>query len=654
MTIASQLKNALKDQESGCIDSAERQYRYLCKTYPDHPDAHNLLGCLLMSQDKYSEAEHFIETAIRLKPDVYFFYYHLGLIHAFQKNWLKAKDEFIKSLELNPSHVESYNNLGIAYQYLNHYDQAIAAFNKALAYDHSNCDIHCSLGSLYSLMGDFKKAEHYLLTALKSAPTSSLYHRKIAGLYQKLNHFKKAEYHYIQALRYDPDCVEAMNSYAVNLKNQGKYQEAYNLLNRAVEKKNDYWDIHSNKLFLLHFMQEQSPSSIFQAHVNYGQQLMLEFPAQTHTFYYNKGSIVRIGYVSPDFKRHSVAYFIESILRNHDQQKFCVYCYANVRQPDDVTESFQGLKVQWRDIYDMLDHDVIAQIKTDQIDILIDLAGHSANNRMTLFAQKPAPIQISYLGYPNTTGLPSMDYRITDRIADPNQLISLNTEKLLYMDPCFLCYTPPTSAPVKKRSMAESSRIVFGTFNTLAKINDHVISVWSEILNQLPYASLLLKNRSITDCEIQANLQNRFQTHGINKNRLVFKPYLNDPLEHFLLYQSIDIALDTFPYNGTTTTFESLWMGVPVIGLIGQSHVSRVTYSILSALGLSDLIGQNETDYIKKAIHLAKDLQLLRYLNSHLRSMMQQSILTDGIIFTRKFESLIIKAMESAAGWTSE
>jgi len=645
MTIASQLKKALKYQNSGCIDSAEKQYRYICTTYPNHPDAPNLLGCLLMNQGNYTEAEQFIKTAIRLKPDVYFFYYHLGLIYVFQKTWPKAKDAFLKSLKLNPSHVESYNNLGITYRYLQEYDRAVSTFSKGLQKNNSNCDIHCNLGGVYSLIGKFEKAEKHLLTALKYSPTSPLYHREIASLYQKQNLFKKSEYHLLQALKYDPDCVEAMNSYAVNLKNQGRNQEAYNLLNQATEKRNDYWDIYSNKLFLLHFMQDQSPSSIFQEHVKYGQQLMSEFRPQTHIFHYNKSSKIRIGYVSPDFKRHSVAYFIESILRNHDQKKFSVYCYANVKQPDEVTQSFHKLRVKWRDIYEIPDNDVIAKITTDQIDILIDLAGHSANNRMTLFAQKPAPIQITYLGYPNTTGLPSIDYRITDRIADPNQLIPLNTEKLLYMNPCFLCYTPQTYTPIKKQP--RSNRIIFGTFNTLAKMNDQVIKVWAEILKQLPQSSLLLKNKSITDCEIQVNIQNKFQTYGINKNRLIFKPYINDPVEHLLLYQNIDIALDTFPYNGTTTTFEALWMGTPVIGLIGRSHVSRVTYSILSALGLSDLMGQNEGEYINKAIQLAKDFRLLQYLSSHLRPMMQQSILTDGRTFTQRFETLIIKMMES-------
>jgi predicted O-linked N-acetylglucosamine transferase (SPINDLY family) len=645
MTVVSLIKNALKFQESGSISSAEKQYRHICNTYPKHPDAFNLLACILMNQGKYNEAVHCIQKAIRLKSDVYFFYYHLGLIYALQKMWLKAKDAFIKALKINPLHVESYNNLGIAYRNLEQYDSVITTFIQGLEHDSSNSDIHCNLGIAYSIIGDIEKAGKHLITALKQNPCSSVYHRELAGLYQKMNQLKKAEYHLVQALKYDPECVDSMNSYAVNLKNQGKFQEAYQLLNQILEKKKDYWDVYSNKLFLLHFMPEKSPAYIFQAHVKYGQHLMSQFLQPTQSFQHHKKSKNRIGYVSPDLKCHSVAYFIESILRNHDSQTFEIYCYANVRTPDEVTKKFQALKIEWRDIYDIPDHDVIVQIKRDKIDFLIDLAGHSANNRMTLFAQKPAPIQMTYLGYPNTTGLPSFDYRITDRLADPDELIPLNTEKLLYMDPCFLCYTPQDNPTVKKR-LIKSDSIIFGTFNTLAKINDHVIQVWSNILKQLPHSRLLIKNKSITDLEIQAEVQNRFQTNGIDINRLIFKAYIDNPIEHLLLYQKIDIALDTFPYNGTTTTFEALWMGIPVIGLIGQSHVSRVTYSILSALGLSDLVGQNTSEYIEKAIQLANDYSLLHHLHVHLRTMLKQSILTDGATFTRNFENLLRNSME--------
>jgi len=645
MTIASLLKKALIAQKAGDLKSAEEQYRHIRNTYPNHPDAHNLLGCLFMTQGKYSEAEQCIQKSIQIKSNIPFFYYHLGLVYAYQKQWKKAKDAFIKALKLKPSYIQSYNNLGIAYRNLHDYARAIATFRKGLQYDHSYNDLHCNLGGVYSIIGDSKKAINHLNIALKNAPKSSVYHREIAILYQRSNLFKMAEHHLLQAIKYNPDCVDSLNCYAVNLKNQGKLQEAYQRLNQVVAIKPDYWDVHGNILFLQHYMHEKSPSTIFQAHVDFGQHLMNQFATQEHKYHCNKDSQIRVGYVSPDFKRHSVAFFIESILRNHDCQTFEIFCYANVVQPDDLTKVFQSLNVKWRDIYDVPDSEVISQIKADQIDILIDLAGHSANNRMPLFAQKPAPIQITYLGYPNTSGLPSMDYRITDKAADSQCQIPFNTEKLLYMEPCFLCYTPPESPPIKKRPMTKPDSILFGSFNTLSKINDHVIEVWAEILKQLPHSKLLVKNKSITDPEIKADIQNRFQAYGIHETQLVFKAYIKNPKNHLSLYQTIDIALDTFPYNGTTTTFEALWMGIPVIGLVGETHVSRVTYSILNALGLTELIGCNETEYIQKAIQLAGDYQLLRNLNKHLRIMMQQSILTDAVTFTRKFEALIRQSL---------
>jgi predicted O-linked N-acetylglucosamine transferase (SPINDLY family) len=643
MPVASLLKHALNDQQSGNLLSAEKQYRTICKRYPNHPDAHNLLGCLLMEQKKYHEARHFIQNAIALNPGVYFFHYHLGILYAYQEQWQQSKDALSNALTLNPSHVDSLNNLGIACKKLKQYDAAIITLKKALQLDGKKSNIHGNTGGVYYEIGDYAKAGMHYMMALKYSPESSLYHRKMASVYTKLNNFKKAETHLLQALKYDPDDVDAMNSYAVNLKNQGKIQHAYQFLNIAIQQKPDFWDAHSNILFLLHFMQNKSPEDIFKAHKDYGNHLISQFDKPTTSYHQKEHSKIRIGYVSPDFKSHSVAYFIQSILCNHDPDIFEVFCYANVMQPDEITAFFQSLNVRWRDIYDIKDKDVIAQIKTDHIDILIDLAGHSANNCMTIFAQKPAPVQITYLGYPDTSGLPSMDYRITDRFSDPEEYAHLYTEKLLYMNPCFLCYSPQQTAPISKRSFEKPDNIMFGSFNTLAKINDEVIRVWSQILNQLPHSQLLLKSQSFADLEICEDIARAFNAFGISSKQLIFKEFFNNPKEHLDLYQRIDIALDTFPYNGTTTTFEALWMGIPVIGLIGTSHVSRVTYSILSSLGLSDLVGHTETDYISRAIHLANDYSLLRYLNENLRTMMQKSILTNGSAFTRKFEHLIIQ-----------
>ncbi|ETR72648.1 MAG: TPR domain-containing protein [Candidatus Magnetoglobus multicellularis str. Araruama] len=567
-----------------------------------------------------------------------FFYYHLGLLYAHQEMWQPAKKALSKSLAINPSHAESLNNLGIAYNKLKNYQTAISVFQKALIQDSSNGSIHANLASVYVAIGDLEQAQQHYMEALKYDPGSASHHRNLASVYQKRNHFIRAEYHLRQALALKPDCVDSMNDYAVNQKNQGNMKKAYQLLNQVVALKNDYWEAYSNRLFLLHYMPDQSPKQIFREHLRFGKRLSQQFYDSSNIVSAMSKTRMHIGYVSPDFRQHSVAHFVKSILCNHDTQKFDIYCYANVVQPDDVTKYFQSLNVRWRDIYDLPDKEAIKQIKNDGIDILIDLAGHSANNRMPLFAQKPAPIQMTYLGYPNTTGLSTIDYRITDSCVDPYAHAPLNTESLLYMSPCFLCYTPMIDTREIKKYTSITSGITFGSFNTLGKINDRVIQVWSTILNQLPNSRMILKARSFTDNEIQMRYQTKFLAHGVKQEQLIFQAYVASPSDHLALYQHIDIALDTFPYNGTTTTFEALWMGVPVISLLGNSHVSRVTFSILNALGLAELSGNTEADYIEKALQLAKDKQLLQYLHNHLREIMQQSPLTDGRYFTRQLE----------------
>jgi predicted O-linked N-acetylglucosamine transferase (SPINDLY family) len=349
---------------------------------------------------------------------------------------------------------------------------------------------------------------------------------------------------------------------------------------------------------------------------------------------------LRVGYVSADFRQHSVAFFIEPVIEAHDRRGFEVICYSNVAWPDAVTMRMRKLADQWRDIARRCDEDVAEQIRRDGVDILVDLAGHTDGNRLLVFARKPAPVQVTYLGYPDTTGLRTMDYRLTDAYADPpGETEPYHSEELVRLARCFLCYRPATESPeVGELPALAAGTVTFGSFNSFAKVTEEVMGAWSRILLAVPESRLVLKAKGLGQAEARERAGEVFERHGIAPQRVEMTGQSESFVEHLRAYQCVDIALDTFPYNGTTTTCEALWMGVPVITLAGRSHVWRVGMSLLSNAGLPELIAATLDDYVAAAARLAGDVDGLRQMRRGLRQRLGASALTDAAGFTRRLE----------------
>ena len=353
------------------------------------------------------------------------------------------------------------------------------------------------------------------------------------------------------------------------------------------------------------------------------------------------GRRLRVGYVSPDFRRHSVSYFLEPLLAAHDRAGFEIFCYAEVIQPDEVTARLQRHADHWLITAGMPDDALAARIRADGIDILIDLAGHTAGNRLPLFARRPAPIQATWLGYPNTTGLPAIDYRLADAISDPPGWgDALASETLLRLPGGFLCFGPPVHAPPPGvPPCLAAGAVTFGSFNNPAKISLPTIESWSAILKRLPDARLLLKSRQLVDAMTWVLLRTRFAERGIPANRVDMLGFQADTVSHLEVYHRVDIALDPFPYNGATTTCEALWMGVPVVTLAGDRHAARVGASLLSRVGLDGLIAASRDEYVERAVDLAGDRERLAALRSTLRPDMAASSLCDATAFARGVEA---------------
>jgi predicted O-linked N-acetylglucosamine transferase (SPINDLY family) len=390
----------------------------------------------------------------------------------------------------------------------------------------------------------------------------------------------------------------------------------------------------------MHYLPQVPPAELFAMHARVGRE-MVENAGATLAPHDNRGDPqrrLRIGYVSSDLRAHSVCYFALQMLEHHDRSAVEVFCYADTVRPDEMTARAKSLADEWRSITRLPDDAAAAMIREDRIDVLVDLSGHTVGNRLTVFARRAAPVQVTYLGYPDTTGLPTMDYRLTDSFADPaGDADARATEKLVRIDRCAWCYSPASSAP--EITARKPGPITFGTFNALAKINSQVLAAWAAILRETPGSRLMIKAAAMSEASARERFTRAMAAHGIDKSRLVLAGHRADSREHLAMYAAVDIALDPFPYNGTTTTCEALWMGVPVVTLAGRAHAGRVGVSLLGAVGLSDLVAQDLEQYRRLAAGLAGDPDRLQRLRVELRDRMRRSPLMDGAGFARALES---------------
>ncbi len=409
---------------------------------------------------------------------------------------------------------------------------------------------------------------------------------------------------------------------------------------------------YTRYLEFLNYSEEGPREDIVERYKVFGRQLEAEVKVlDAPPFNRDATKQIKVAYLSPDFRTHSVAHFLKPIFETHNKKKFKIYAYSDTNAQCADNKFFRRHADQWRDCFGLSDESLAKQIQADDIDILIDLASYTAINcRMRVFAMRPAPIQVSYLGFPNTSGLSRMDYRIVDSITDPEgPADELSTEQLIRFKPSFLCYSHYDQAPENVNALPALSKgyVTFGSFNNGQKITDGLLKLWAKILNGVPNSKLLIKNRIFVDDLIKAEYTDKCKEVGIDTSRLILMGFTESQSSHLEIYKDVDIHLDTFPYSGTTTTFEALWMGVPSITLKGTQHRSRVTASILSSLELNRFICESKEDYCNNAITLAQDLNYLSHLRLCLRSQLQNSLLMDKTAFTQQLEQFYLAAFES-------
>ena len=460
---------------------------------------------------------------------------------------------------------------------------------------------------------------------------------------------------YRQAVSLDPGFVEAHNNQGAALSALGRAGEALACFQQALEVRPGDRAAFDNLLLAALCVPELPPAEVAALHRRWGQSVEAQVAPLVLPASRDRGESARplkVGYVSADFKRHSVAWFLEPILAHHDPQRVKVHGYANMAgSGDEITARLRRHCAVFRSLVGVSDADAARQIAADGIDVLVDLAGHTAGHRLGIFAHRPAPVQITYLGYPATTGLSRIQYRLTDAVADPVGLTeALHTEELVRLPRGFLCYAPPVQPqPALQPPAATAGVVTFGSFNDASKLSDQVLGVWAEVLAGVPQARLRLKAKGLADSGGRQRVLDYLRARGVDPGRVELMAFKAELEEHLGLYAGVDIALDTFPYNGTTTTCEALWMGVPVVTLAGEAHVSRVGASLLRALDLPELVTDSEGEYVSAAVKLAGEMERLRQLRTGLRQRMRASSLLDASAFVRGLEDVYLQLWRRAA-----
>ena len=665
------LGSALKDQ--GKLDEAVACNRRALELRPDFAEAHNNLGNVAKDRGNLEEALACYRRALELKPDFAQAHYNLGGVFKDRGNLEESLACYRRALELKPDFAQAHNNLGNVAKDQGKLDQALACYRRALELKSDFAQAHNNLGTVakdqgkldealacyrraLELQPDYVEAQNNLGNVLKNQgkldealacyrralelqPDYAQAHFNLGVALNEQGNLDEAIACYHRALELQPDFAAAQNNLGGAFKDQGRLDEAIACYRRALELKPDYADAHSNLVYAQLFCPDCDAETLYQEHRHWNRQHAepLGRFIQPHANDSNPHRRLRIGYLSPDFRNHTVGLFLLPPLESHDHGSFEVFCYASVRVPDALTDLLRARADVWRDVLRLSDEQVAQTIRQDRVDILVDLTMHTANNRLLVFARKPAPVQVTYLAYCGATGLSTMDYRLTDPYLDPpGQDERFCSEQAVRLPETYWCYRPPTgSPPVNALPALEAGHVSFGSLNNFCKVSPPVLAAWSRLLQAVPGSSLLLHARAGSHRD---RVRSFLVQQGISAERLAFVDFL-PTADYFGVYQQIDVALDPFPFAGGTTTCDALWMGVPVVSLAGRTAVGRGGLSILSNVGLADLVARDSEQYVRIAAGLASDLPRLSQLRAALRGRMQDCPLMDAPRFARNVEA---------------
>ncbi len=687
------LRQALNHHQRGQIEPAEGLYRQVLAEHPAQPDALRYLGTLLHQKGQNVEAATMLRTALthippghpvtatiynnlgealraqggsQIEAAIPFFHKALGV----QKNYPQARNNLATALAIlgrtaeaitelrgllkeNPAYFKGHLNLGNLLLGTNDYRGARTQFTAALQLASRPktpfaattkagaiqpprpaelAAAHAGLATCAYKSGDLAMAVQSYEQAIALDPERANYHLNLGEALRLSGRSDAAEAAILQAIQLDPRLPEAHSKLGHARAMRGDHAQGAADLRRATTLAPNDPALLSNWLFEMQYLSDISPAEVLAEHRQWSDRfekpLNRPMPPLLDP---RPDRQLRVALLSGDFRAHPVTTFLQALLTHHDRQALTLVAYSDVSRPDEVTADVRKKVHEFYDVESLNDLQLAQRLVTDRIDIAIDLAGHTGRNRLRTMALRPCPVQVTWIGYPSTTGVVGMTHRFTDAAADPAGYEAHASETLFRLDPCFLCYTPPPDAPeVKTLPAQKAGHITFGSFNNIAKVADATLALWRDVLAAVPKSRLKVKGIGLVEESTRQRVMARAVAAGVPGDRLELLPPTSAANDHLATYHHVDIALDTTPYNGTTTTCEALLMGVPVITLAGDRHVSRVGASLLSAAGHPEWVAQTPPQYVDVARQLSNDLTGLATIRADLRRQLIASPLCDG------------------------
>lgn len=668
--------------EAGDAMQAEAGYRRALGLRPDYAPSLYELGNLVLARGNRDEAENFYRAAVNARQNYAKAWYALGKLRHERRDLAEAETCLGRAASLGPGDARTLLWLGIVQNSLGKTGEAIDSFQKCLDIEPGNVEALIQSGVLMRNTGQHMAAVRLLETATAHArdtrlaeadfrlaealmdidayapaaraieeglslkPDESFRRVTLGTAYRMLGRMEDADKQAGILLAEMPDSLAGHALKATVLADCGEVEQASASFYRAAAAAPEEPAEHGKFCMSLNYIVQAGVEDIYLEHREFGQRFADGLrTGRPHANEPDPSRRLKVGYVSPDFRNHSVAWFLEPVLRSHGRGNFELHAYYTHARSDAVTERLRGRFDNWTEAKGLTDEALAERIRADGIDILIDLAGHTAGNRLGVFARKPAPVQMSWLGYLSTTGVRAIDYRITDAQVDPMGYEAWQVEEPLRLPKCYVCYGPPEDAPeVGPLPALARGGITFGSFNNLAKLSAATLALWARVLQSVPDSRLLLKSKALADESVRARIAGRLAARGIEAGRLILTGWEEGRDAHLERYNQVDIALDTYPYNGVTTTCEALWMGVPVLSRTGATQASRQGLSLLKAVGLEQLACADDDALAARARALAADLPGLAELRAGLRERMLASPLTDAKAFTRQLEQAYRKA----------
>ena len=613
------------------------------ETQPDQQTIDEILN--LFKSGKLNNAKIKIVNCIKKFPKSFVLFNILGAVYVGQDQLEVAVNYHKKSIGINPDYAEGYNNLGIAFQKLGLFEEAIKNYKKTLKLKPNFAPAYNNLGIV---LRNLNKLDEALMNAKKAIELDSEYadaHNNIGAIFQDLDNLEEAHKYYKKAIKLKPNYSDAYYKLGILLKKLDKIEECVDNFRKAVAINQKNSRAYSNYLFNLNYLNKYDDNYYIEEAKKFGLSLnKIDDQLCTPYKYIINPKKLTVGFVSADFRNHPVGLFLIGILKYLKKKNIKLAAYYNSTAGDNLTEKLKGYFDIWCNISNESDLSVVNLIRKDGVHILIDMSGHTKGNRLPIFVNKPAPIQVTWAGHLASTGIPEIDYIIGDQYVTPLENKNQFVENILQLPNIWCCLSKPDFKIKKQISSPalENGFITFGCFNNTAKLNDKVIKYWSKLLNNLPNSRLILKSRKFESIYVTKNIRNRFKKNNINLSKLILErgSHRKELLE---TYNKIDVALDPFPYSGGTTSFESIWMGVPLYVLKGKTFLSKCGESINNNLEMCEWIVNDEKEYYFKILELTSDFNKLSQTREHLINKVNNSTLFDSFLFASNFDKILWK-----------